>query len=189
MKSFRLLTFILCSFVLSNNCISQTQDTWNLKQQKLNKAGMYSLLSWSGVNIGTGIVGNYALTGERKYFHQMNAMWNVVNLGLATSGLIQERKRDLHAPDSVWMNSNKRFQRIFAINTALDFVYMGTGAVLTQQDSERMKGYGKSLVVQGAFLAVFDGIMWYRHKHQCKQKTKGITAQIGLTGYKLTYTF
>jgi len=189
MKSFRLLTFVLCSLGLSNTAILQTQDTWNLKQQKLNKAGMYSLLSWSGVNIGTGIIGNYTLTGERKYFHQMNAMWNVVNLGLATSGLIQERKRDLHAPDSVWMNSNKRFQRIFAINTALDFVYMGTGAVLAQRDSERMKGYGKSLIVQGAFLAVFDGIMWYKHKKQFKRNNNNLTTKIGLSGMQIVYCF
>ena len=119
----------------------------------------------------------------------MNAMWNVVNLGLATSGLIQEKKRDLNVSDSVWLSNNRRFQRIFAINTGLDFVYIGTGIFLNQQDSERLHGYGKSLIVQGAVLAVFDGIMWYKHKNQHPMKQKGFSGQMGLSGFKLKYRF
>lgn len=187
--STRFSLFLFWILFLNFESSAQSQFNWNVKQQKLNKAGLSSLFVWSGINLGTGITGTFSSSGETKYFHQMNAMWNVVNLGLATSGLIQEKRRNLEASDSVWQSSNKRYQRIFAINTALDFVYMGTGVFLNQQDSERLNGYGKSLIVQGAFLAVFDGIMWYKHKKQLTIKQKGFSGQMGLSGFNLKYTF
>ena len=49
----------------------------------IQKTGMIVLSSWAGLNILTGIAGNFRFKNESKYFYQMNAAWNVVNLGIA----------------------------------------------------------------------------------------------------------
>ena len=54
---------------------------------------MLSLGSWASANIvGSGIGWARSYSEENKYFHQMNVMWNLVNLGLAIPGYIKAKK-------------------------------------------------------------------------------------------------
>jgi hypothetical protein len=57
-------------------------------------------------------------------------------------------------------------QRLFLINAGLDIAYMGTGYLLKHlapkypKNETRLTGYGHSVMLQGAFLFVFDLVMF-----------------------------
>ena len=54
---------------------------------------MLSLGSWASMNIvGSGIGWARSNSEENKYFHQMNVMWSLVNLGLAIPGYIKAKQ-------------------------------------------------------------------------------------------------
>lgn len=99
---------------------------------------------------------------ETHYFHRMNVYWNVVNLAIAGAGLIGSRKA---TPDETLSEAIKRHEsmkRTLLLNTGLDVAYVVGGAYLIERgrnrpdDRNRLTGFGKSVIVQGGFLLVFD---------------------------------
>ncbi|MCY7356936.1 MAG: hypothetical protein LH609_05605 [Rudanella sp.] len=100
---------------------------------------------------------------EAHYFHRMNVYWNVVNLAIAGAGLIGSRKAN---PDNETLSQaverHEGMKRILLFNTGLDVAYVAGGAYLIERgrnhpdDRNRLTGFGKSIVVQGGFLFVFD---------------------------------
>ena len=53
-------------------------------------------------------------------------------------------------------------------NAALDLGYMVGGVYLMErsknsEQSERLKGFGQAVIVNGGFLLIFDSIMYYMH--------------------------
>ena len=81
------------------------------------------------------------------------------------------------------------------INAGLDLAYIGTGAWLTQKSKtttkkpERLEGFGNSLLMQGGFLLLFDGIMFAVHNHHGKilnKKLDNISIAAGLLGFSAT---
>ena len=133
--------------------------------QQTVKTGMYTLLGWSVLNLGVGTYGNLQFEGTKKYFYQMNAGWNVVNLGLAASSFYTMSKLGLTEMNShdLMLESNK-MGKIFLFNGGLDVGYMAFGAFLIERgkrtQSDRLFGYGQSLLLQGAFLFAFDLAMY-----------------------------
>jgi hypothetical protein len=138
------------------------------KQVQLTRNGMISLNTWAGVNlIGSGI--GWGLTnGQQKYFHQMNVMWNVVNVGIAIPGLLGTKKmaRESVTFSKVAQRQNK-LENVYLFNAGLDVGYMATGWALfnfgntkTGEMRLRFRGYGQSLVLQGGYLFVYDMIMF-----------------------------
>ncbi|MEL6545149.1 MAG: hypothetical protein AAFQ82_11025, partial [Myxococcota bacterium] len=99
--------------------------------------------------------------GRARYFHQMNAMWNVVNAGIATAGLLGLRGElgQSVAPLQA-LEEAVGFEQILLFNAGLDVAYIVAGAYLYERgrgrDSPRLQGYGTSLWVQGGFLLAFD---------------------------------
>ncbi len=154
--------------------------------QRLNTKGMLVLGSWSAANLATGIYGNLNTTGQAKYFHQMNWMWNTVNAGLAAYSLVKSRQKI----DSLGMDHaramNSKFQSLYLFNAGLDVVYMlgGTGLLIASQNAtlrkDQFAGYGKSILMQGGFLFLFDAAMFVFHKRQTLPKVKPIPNGIGL---------
>lgn len=156
---------------------------------------MYTLGAWAVGNIALGTYGYLNYSGEEKYFHQMNALWNTVNLGLALTGLINDKYTDFE--DIQFIEHNKRMERIFLINAGLDIIYIGAGMALLKMDQDKIElehqfnGYGKSLILQGGFLFVFDLIMYGIKK---KQRTNylsnfQLSPASEMTGFRLIYNF
>ena len=54
-----------------------------------NQQGMLILGAWAVLNLLLGSIGSFRTQGQRQAFHQMNAYWNVVNLGIAVFGFWQ----------------------------------------------------------------------------------------------------
>lgn len=146
--------------------------------------GMAVLGIWSMHNISTGAIGWSHEDGSSKYFNQMNVLWNTVNFGLALSGVFSS--------GSEWgYEKSLKTEKLFLINAGLDLVYLGVGAGMlvrsnaVTKNSERLKGYGQSLLLQGGFLLVFDGAMFLI----LRNSRKNIAASGTRDGLTLNYTF
>ena len=63
-----------------------TLEDLDQRRNSINAAGMLALGSWSAANIGLNSVLYFTSDEDIRYFYQMNALWNVVNLGIAGLG-------------------------------------------------------------------------------------------------------
>ena len=167
MKNFLFLALI----VFATPAFSQSNlQEINEKRIEINITGMKVLGGWALANMAIGSFAYFNLPGKKKYFNQMNVMWNVVNLGLATAGYFGA-KADLNQQLSLAqsINDQHKIEQILLLNAGLDVGYMAAGLYLNERglrkSSDRLQGYGQSLILQGAFLLVFDGAMYAIHKN------------------------
>lgn len=162
-------TLILAVLLISFTVAAQNdyQDFYT-HSMKVNTAGMYVLGSWAIANIATGAAGWSRNTGQTMYFHQMNLFWNTVNLGIAGFALYSNFTTDIALlPVESLYDKHLQTERLYLINGGLDIAYMGAGLLLRHLSTrnvkrpEMLKGYGNSVILQGGFLFVFDGIMYF----------------------------
>lgn len=164
MKRFFLISSFLC---FSGMILAQglTLDNFNERRIKQQRTAMTILGSWAVGNIAVGLSLQGNATGETKYFHQMNAGWNAVNLVIAGFGYWGTYRTDPSAL-SLYESFNQHhgFQKVLLFNAGLDIGYMAGGAYLMERSKrqeddvkrDRLSGFGKSILLQGAFLFVFD---------------------------------
>jgi len=95
----------------------------------------------------------------------------VVNLGIAAFGYHQAA----HADPMVFghvdiLKEYNTLQNILLLNVGLNVSYLATGLYLRERSrnsikyGDRLKGYGNSLLLQGAFLFVFDTSLFFIHR-------------------------
>ncbi|MFV1885429.1 MAG: DUF6992 family protein [Balneola sp.] len=158
----------------------------------IQKTGMIVLGSWATLNILSGIPGTLQNHGNRKYFHQMNAAWNTVNLTIATFSFLAALSTDPSITSDQIFVEMKQFDRILLINAGLDLAYIGTGIYLWKRGfsthSDRLIGYGKSVVLQGGFLLLFDGLLYLIH-HQETKKLMLFGTELSLNSNGFTLAF
>jgi len=168
MKTGSLIAFLLFLILHSSILFGQsTYPEFALQSQRQIETGMYILGGWALGNMAVGALGWKRNTGTTMYFHQMNVFWNVANLGIVTYSFLGNTGFDpaiLNADEI--MSGHERFQKIFLVNAGLDILYISGGLVLrrlsisAQRRSEMLSGYGRSLILQGSFLFLFDGAMF-----------------------------
>ena len=173
MKFLQAIVVILLSFATQAQEISFT--TLNNKRISTNKTGMAILGTWGVVNSAAGAAG-YFIAGnkEAKAFHGMNAIWGATNALIAMGGYAgarREAKEERSFSDG--LQRYESVKRLYLVNAGLDVLYIGTGALLALEadrfnQPEMWRGFGKSFVVQGAALLLFDGIMFAAHQRQNK---------------------
>ena len=145
----------------------QQLNTLNRQRNKSIKAGMVALGSWSVLNIAASTFLMPQATGERYYFLQMNALWNVVNLGIAGLGYYNALRSPLPEDISSSVKQQYKFQKTLLFNAGLDLAYMATGVYLNEKaktspdKAARFRGYGTSVILQGAFLLTFDAVLYF----------------------------
>ena len=126
---------------------------------------------WGIANIADGGIGYFTARQDQwKYFHEMNAVWGIVNTGIAVLGINGVRKEvQQHLTPDQACSHYKITKRIYLINTGLDIVYMAAGVALTRyadntkNNPALFTGFGRSIALQGAFLFVFDNVMYLSH--------------------------
>lgn len=166
------IIFILIVFATPAFSQDNSQEI-NNKRIEINTNGMKILGGWALANMAIGSVAYFNSSGKKKYFNQMNVMWNVVNLGLATAGYFGA-KADLNEQLSLArsLKEQQKIEQILLLNAGLDVGYMATGLYLNERglrkSSDRLQGYGQSLILQGAFLLIFDVAMYAIHKNDGK---------------------
>lgn len=150
---------------------SLSMQSFQSERIAINKSGMVVLGSWAIGNILLGAYGNQKATGEAKYVHQFNAMWNLVNFGIAAFGYVNAATADPSAMSNTEiLKEFGALQNFLLLNAGLDVAYMATAVYLKERakssaNGERLRGYGNSLLIQGAFLLVFDSAMYLLHEN------------------------
>lgn len=179
--------FCILALLLALNTAAFAQDnapepaatelrSLNQARIRTDMTGMKVLGAWGAVNTVAGIAGSFAAAdAEWKHFHQMNAAWGVVNLSIAGLGYLgarHERNRELSGARA--LHRYESTKRLFLLNAGLDGLYIGTGAFLLAHsrnsgDRDMYRGFGKSLLLQGAGLLVFDVSMFCAHHNKDKR--------------------
>jgi hypothetical protein len=152
--------------VVSEPSLSDALTRHNEARRRDQVRSMSVLLGWAAANIGVGAAG-WALAEEPEWraFHQMNLAWNGINLALAVPGLVsglREQTGDLSL--GATLRAGTRMRTTFAVNAGLDVGWVMTGVWMWERglrtDDPRLVGFGRSVVMQGSFLLVFDLAMW-----------------------------
>lgn len=138
---------------------------------------------WGGIAAGQ-------TTGQTKAFHQMNLYWNSVNLVIAGFGYWQATKENPGTDFWATMDAQQNMEKILLFNAALDVAYIAGGMYLKERglriDKDKFVGFGKSIILQGAFLLTFDAVMYTFH-HIHANELPQIVNQISLgpTGFNI----
>ena len=166
------LIFTISLFSLAICGFSQDYEMFYSKSQMINRGGMYVLGGWAITNIVSGAIGWKYSTGDTRYFHQMNLFWNTVNLTIAGFGLAHTFSTEFHSMTGPEMlDKHLGSERLFLINAGLDLLYIGGGyymkyrSTVKEKNKDLLSGYGKSIMMQGGFLLVFDMVMYLIQRH------------------------
>ncbi len=194
MRKFILLTAIVFS---TSYTFSQSQadlNVFNRERNKVTKKSMIVLGGWSAANLIYSGIASGQTTGTTRYFHQMNVMWGGINLGLAALGYLGTKNKD----GMTLVQSLKQqggLEKTYIFNAGLDVAYIASGLYLKERSKTRIKvenrqkerGYGESIILQGAALLLLDGVMFTVHNFHGKKLYKIMDKiQVGATGNGLS---
>ena len=194
MKIFLFLSLLFLSFSTTIFSKNLTLSNFNQERLDLNRKGLTVLGSWAGANLITNGILLANASGSDKYFYQMNVYWNVVNGALAGLGVLQAKKTQADLSPFQTLEEQSSTEKTFLVNTGLDVAYLMTGVYLLEKSKnstdsqEKLKGYGQSVILQGGFLLLFDGIMYGVHRSHLK-KGKAIFENLTFTGNQLGFVW
>lgn len=180
------IVFVLMCLLSFVGFGQQTElQTFNAQRNKIDKNAFKILGAYSAANVIYGSVASSQTTGRNKYFHQMNAIWNGVTLGIATIGYLTKRPEgDLSYSAS--LKKQHSTEKLFLFNAGLDLAYIAGGAYIYEtgktstRKPERLKGYGQSVMLQGGILLVFDAVVYAIHNRH-GQKLNSLTERLQLS--------
>lgn len=171
------ILILMFLFTVSVGCVAQEisfKDSialYNKQRIKINKTGAEIKLGWGIANIAAGSAGYFgAQEGTGKYFSEMNGIFGVLNIGLATTGLLMERQQMTRKMSNQqaydWYRTDKK---IYLISAGVDVVFIGAGLGLAsygqsaKSSADVYKGLGASMALQGVFLLLFNNVMLLEH--------------------------
>lgn len=172
-------------------------NDFNKERIQTDKRLMIGLGSWATTNfIVSGIGWATVPSGEAHYFHQMNVLWNTVNIGLAVPGYLKAKRANLSLSFAETIRMQHKTEKIFLINTGLDIGYMAGGLLLRStaktniSKRDQFNGFGNSLLMQGGFLFVFDLTAYVIHNRHSKKSLDKLmnTVEMSSSGLGLQWT-
>jgi hypothetical protein len=187
---------ILLFLFFTSLSFAQPLLEFNQKRLQTDKRLMLGLGSWAGANFLVSGVGWATVPkGEAHYFHQMNVLWNTVNIGLAIPSYFNAKKSN---PNLTFDNSiliQHKTEKIFLINTGLDVAYLSAGLLLRSNAKinltkrDQFNGYGNSLLMQGGFLFLFDLTAYLLHNQHAKKSLNKMmnTFDISSSGLRIKW--
>jgi len=158
--------FLLASFFAFSQSL---EESWEA-EQNYRQTGMMVLGGWAVANIASGLVMRSNTTGVDSRFWEMNAIWNGVNLAIAGFGYFSAAKLGTDGSAFELYQEQMGMDKTLLFNAGLDLGYIAAGAWMMERsknitkDPDLWKGYGKSIMLQGAFLFAFDVAMVLIHK-------------------------
>jgi hypothetical protein len=164
----------------------------NQQAARLNQTAMGILLGWAVLNIGTGTAGHFTTQGETQAFWQANAAWNTVNLAIAGLSLHGQASATPGAWDLARsLSEGQKMEKLLLFNAGLDVGYLAFGGFLLERghrtDSARLRGWGKSLLLQGGFLLLFDTALWLLNSNLNSKLTARLTPTPNGVGLLLSW--
>lgn len=179
-----------CICILSVTAFAQQTNltAFNKERERINRTGIKVLAGYSAANITYGSIAAGQANGSNKYFHEMNAIWNGITLGITGIGFFTAKKEGILSFNES-LKKQHNIEKLFLFNAGLDVAYITGGAYLkersktTTKNPLRLKGYGEGLMLQGGVLLLFDGIMYAIHNRHGKSLQKmGEKIQLTITG-------
>lgn len=168
----------------------QELDAFNRQRNKITKKGMMVLGGWSVANLVYSGIANGQTSGTTRYFHQMNVMWGGINLGLGALGYLALKDKDgMNLVQTLKQQAG--IEKTYIFNAGLDISYVAAGLYLKERSKTRIieqhrqkeKGYGESIMIQGAALFLLDAVMFTAHNSHGKKLYKMMDKlQMGITG-------
>jgi hypothetical protein len=169
----KVLLFI--GLLLCKSTFGQVTD-FQKEFNSINESLMLGLGSYAVANFAISGAGYFSSEDEyTKRFHEMNVMWNTVNIGLALPGYIKARRVRQPMTREEILKAQKKTESIFLVNDVLDVGYIAAGIWMREvapnklDQEDLFKGYGNSLILQGSFLLVFDALAYYIHHNHGKE--------------------
>jgi hypothetical protein len=119
----------------------------NLIQDQL----IVGLILWSLLSLGTALIGLYTRPGEFwRSLWFMSGLWGLIDGGIGWYAMIQERQ------------SATELLPFLRFNAGLDVLYLLVAGFLLSRKKTMLRGFGLGVLVQGAFLLLFDGYFWWK---------------------------
>jgi hypothetical protein len=157
-------------FITSLHAAAQVSvfDSVNSKRYALLKSGTVVLGTWAASNIVGGIIGQSRSIGEQKQFFKATTIAGLVNMAFAGIGYFSARKMTgtPHSEEETF-RKQANTEKLFLFSIGIDIAGIGFGLYsrekanrYTGEKRDRLKGAGNALVLQGTFLAVFDGVLY-----------------------------
>jgi hypothetical protein len=190
----QLLFMISAVFTLPAN--AQSFEQFNIERNQTDQRLMIGLGTWSTTNfIASGIGWATVPKGEAHFFHQMNVIWNTINMGLAIPGYLKAKKANSSLTFSETIRTQHQTEKIFLINSGLDIGYMAGGLLLRSSaktnvsKKDQFNGYGNSLLLQGGFLFLFDFTAYIIHNHHSKRSLDNLlnSVQLSSSGFGIQW--
>lgn len=178
------ILFLLCSCTqpLMSMSSDSVLQSFNLERISIQQTGMQVLGTWALANIVIGGLASTHTQIENKAFWQMNAGWNLVNASIAGFGYFTQSM-----PNSLsgTISEQHSIETLLAVNAGLDLAYIIGGFYLrerakTSLQADRLRGFGNSIILQGAFLLLFDAALYAANVHH-GNKLQSIIQTISLT--------
>ncbi|MEZ0538794.1 DUF6992 family protein [Fibrella arboris] len=170
MSRIQSLLYTIGTTLLGQLAYSQTPPEASANRQQFSQE-RYDHTRTLGLTLGGYALANLAVSGlaignssgEARYVHQMNLYWNAVNLGIAGLGLLGLRKQH-PATETLGeaVQKHNALKQTLLVNAGLDVAYIVGGLYLTERanshpdQADKLRGYGKTVMAQGAFLLAFD---------------------------------
>ena len=133
------------------------------------RAHLWRVGAWGGVNALGGLALVWASSrsaqSTRWHFGAMSAGWGLVNAGIAAGGLLASGPPP--AEPGPLLAAERQFHDILLLNLGLNVAYSAVGATMLGasyygiDNVGRWRGFGTSLILQGAGLLVLDGIAFW----------------------------
>ncbi|MDW8106556.1 MAG: hypothetical protein RMK45_03645 [Armatimonadota bacterium] len=120
---------------------------------------MYQLLFWAGLSLGVGLSMMLSAREWVRSFGGMTAAWATVNILIALLALRGVHRKAKQPADAATVRQwARQLVRLLWINVGLDCLYIlvGAGLIMWEPTNRMLNGFGWAVVIQGAFLLVFD---------------------------------
>jgi hypothetical protein len=140
----------------------------NKRRYQIARTGFAALGSWAALNIVAGLISRQHSTGERKQFFRANTMAGAIDMLFAVVGFITTNRMAARPHDVVETFKKQALaEKIFLFSVGLDIGAITYG-LYTKERANRftgqkrvwLKGAGNTLLLQGSFLILFDGILY-----------------------------
>ena len=151
-----ILMCVLCSTSSSELMLETAAQPGEYDVLLHQERAMNVLLGWSGASVLAGSVMLFHESDITRNFGIQNIAWGAIDGGIA---FFAKRSLARKRNSSISLQKEQQsFRKILLVNTLLDIVYIGVGGALAASGKDKLKGHGYGIIVQGAFLFLFDGI-------------------------------
>jgi hypothetical protein len=170
MKIYITLSIVLISALFAFGQNEAELEQYFKRKHAIESKSMVALGTWSVSNLAIGTYQAIALPeGPDKYFHRMNAFWNVVNLPIAIWGFTKNARHKGMPDVETMRKQQKNLEIALLVNSGFDLTYIGAGIWMNQRanstnNPSMVRGFGNSLMLQGSYLLVTDLVQYTIHR-------------------------